>query len=51
MNKFSKEQRIVLLHKIIDYFNKFSYQEDKDGCIIHGKWSTFLTVCKYSFFN
>lgn len=34
MNKFSKEQRIALLHKIIDEFEKFSYQEDKDGCII-----------------
>lgn len=34
MDKFTQEQRIALLKKIIDNFEEYSYQEDKDGIII-----------------
>lgn len=34
MDKFTQEQRIALLNKIIDNFEEYSYQVDKDGIII-----------------
>lgn len=34
MDKFTQEQRIALLNKIIDNFEEYSYQEDNDGVII-----------------
>lgn len=34
MDKFTKEQRIALLNKIINNFEEYSYQEDNDGVII-----------------
>jgi hypothetical protein len=49
-NVNSINQNIQLYFNQIDDSNNLIFETVKN-ISLYGKWSTFLTVCKYSFFN